>query len=519
MKTFWTIGLCFFFLSAWTQPLQPKRFELEKENTDDYFTVLPAGKHGAMVIRDTEDFKRGEGDVWQILSLDTDLDTRWEKEMSIDVKYVIRGYDLIDEHLYLLFREGEYAKSDYHLIRIGILDGAIERFDIENEVELELSHLTVLGNKVILGGYVRFSPTLLSYTLGEDHWVVVPGFFKDKSDIVDLRSNENRTFNAVTLEKDYTGYFLRLRTYGNSLEMLFEREVRFEEQYRVLGAKSTDFVNGNIAITGSYGAPNSTYAQGIFFVTVRPEGQKNDFVYHSFSDLDNFFNYMNPSRAKRLKEKAKRKEKEGKTYKHGTRLRLNGIGWDGASYLVTAEVYRPKLDHMSRPIAMDHYGSPYFGNRLGNRANSRYVTQASRLSGVDDANGFEYYESIALKLDSRGRLLWDNSFPIDDTETQSLERIVDINGDETEYNMVYLAEDKIRYQTILRDSVLSEGETDIKLLHESDEIKHTYIGMGRAMSWYDDTFLVWGYHRIYSKYENGLDPRRSVLFINKLIFE
>ncbi|MEM6522858.1 MAG: hypothetical protein AAGF85_04295 [Bacteroidota bacterium] len=509
------INLCF---ASFAQLRQPARYEMEKENTDDYFTVLSAGQDGAMVVRDTEDYSKDEGDVWKVVSLNTELEVRWEKELSIDEKYLIRGYDLIEGHLYLLYREGQLAKSDYHLLRVGVLDGVIERYDIENEVELDLTHLTVLGDKVILGGYVRSSPTLLSYTLGEDHWKVVPGFFKDKSDVVDLRSNENSTFNAVTLEKDYTGYFLRLRTYSEGLEMLFEREVRFKNEYRILSAKSTDFVNGNIAITGSYGAPNSAYAQGIYFVIVKPTGQKNNFSYHPLADLTHFFDYMNPSRARRLKEKVKRKEKDGKSYKHNTRIRMNDIRWDGSYYLITAELYHPKFDYVSRTLPMDHYGYPYFGGTT-TRANSRFISQPDRLSGVDDASSFNYYESIALSLDSKGQLIWDNSLPIDDIETLSLEQVVDVSGSKGRYQMAYLSEDKIRYQTILRDSVLSQGEEDIQLLHESDEIRHTYEGVGKVTSWYDNSFLVWGFHRVHNKNVPDLDPKRHVLFINKFIFE
>ncbi|MEM7107002.1 MAG: hypothetical protein AAF519_02160 [Bacteroidota bacterium] len=518
MKIVLIIALILCFFSTSGQLKQPARYEMEKENTDDYFTVLPAGQDGAVVVRDTEDFSRNKGDVWKIVSLNTDLEVRWEKELAIDEKYMIKGYDLVDGHLYLLYSEGQFAKSNYHLMRIGVLDGAVERYDIENEVELDLTHLTILGEKLILGGYVRSSPTLLSYTLGEDHWVVVPGFFKDKSDVVDLRSNENSTFNAVTLEKDYTGHFLRLRTYSKNLDILFEREIRFENKYRVLSAKSTDFVNGNIAITGSYGAPNSTYAQGIYFVIVKPTGQKNEFRYHSLAELSHFFDYMNPSRANRLKEKAKRKEKDGKAYKHSTRIRMNKVTWDGEGYLITAEVYHPKFDYVSRSLPMDHYGNPYFGG-VTTRANSRFVTQPNRLSRVDDANSFNYYESIALSLDEKGRLKWDNSFPIEDIETLSLEQVVDLTGQGGRYHMAYLAEDKIKYQTILMDSVLSEGELDIKLPHKSDEIRHTYEGVGRVVTWHDYSFLVWGFHRVHNKDVPDLDPKRHVLFINKLILE
>ena len=516
------ISLAFCSLQCLAQLSQPKRYEMEKQNTDDYFTVLPSGQEGVIILRDTDDYRKGEGDVWHVVSLDTDLEERWNKEITIDVKFNIKAYDLKDNHVYLVFREGEYAKSDYHLIRIGVLDGEVERFDISNEIELELSHLTLLGDRLILGGYVRYSPTLMSYKLGNDKLEVVPGFFKDRSDIVDLRANDNNTFNVVTLEKDYAGWFLRLRMYSQSAEILFEREVRMQSQKRVLSAKSTGFVNGNIALAGTYGASKSNYSQGVYFAVVKPEGQDNIIKYYPFSEFEHFFDYMKPSRASRLKEKAKKRAGAGKEYKFSQRLLLNQLRSTTDGYLLSAEVYHPRFDQTNRrPFFNDYFGMPYTmnGTNFDNRAYSRYSKQPNSLVNLENANGFEYHQAVVIELGAKGGLKWDNSFAIDDIETQSLEQVVHLGRSGDKINMVYLHEDVARYKTIEQDEDLDQGEQELTLLYGTDEVKHNYGGIGGAIHWYDEVFLVWGYQRVENEVVPDVEPRRNVLFINKLVFE
>ncbi len=521
MKGFLLIALMVYGLQGLAQPSQPKRYELEKENTDDYFTVLPSGKEGVVILRDTDEYRKGEGDVWHLVSLDTDLQERWNKEITLDVKFNIKAYDVRDNHIYLLFREGEYAKSNYQLIRVGVFDGEVERFNISNEIELELSRLTLVDDKLILGGYVRYSPTLMSYKLGEDKLEVVPGFFKDRSDIVDLRANDNNTFNVITLEKDYAGVFLRLRMYSYSADILFEREVRMPDQKRVLSAKSTGFVNGNISLAGTYGASKSNYSQGVYFVVVKPEGQDNIIKYHPFSGFERFFDYMRPTRANRVKEKAKRRAGAGKDYKFSSRLLLNQLQPSSNGYLLTAEVYHPRFDYSNRPMINNFYGMPYTMNNFAfdNRASSRYIKQPNSLVNLENANGFEYHQSVVIELNRKGGLEWDNSFSIEDIETLSLEQVVHLGESGNKINMVYLHEEQVRYKIIKQNEDIEEGEQELSLRYETDKIKHTYDGMGGAIHWYDEVFLIWGYQRVEHQGGHDVEPKRNVLFINKLVFE
>ncbi len=508
---------CFFATVAFSQVKQTHIYELEKKNTDDFFTVLPAGKKGVVIFRDTDDYKKG--DKWQVVALDTTLVEKWNIELSIDTRYNFKGYDLKNSTIYFLFRRGDMEKNDYHLITISIDDGEVIRYDIGNEIALSLSHMVMLSDRMILAGYVNYSPTLVTYAMGAESFEVVPGFFKDRSTIVDLRSNENGTFNSVTLEKDYKANYIKLRTYSDDGELLFEREVESDEKHFVLSAKSSGFIDGNFAIAGTYSFRRSYYAAGIYLAIVKPKGQENIIKYHSFADLEHYFDYMKPKRAARIRARFKRRSVRGKELNYTSKLLLHEVKKSKNGYLLAAEIYDPEFIEQN---AATFYNGLGFDDRNSirnrNRASQSYGKQPSRLQNVEDADHFEYLESIVVEIDKKGEIVWDNSMKIEDVETNSLEQVVHLTQKGDLINMLYKAEDEIKYQTIQQDSIVEVNKEALKLPNEYDKINHTYDGSGRSEYWYDNNFIVWGYHKVENKVETE-SRNRNVLFINKVVFK
>ncbi|MEQ8477844.1 hypothetical protein [Fulvivirga sp.] len=510
--------LCGFFLVnvAFGQVKQTHIYELEKKNTDDFFTVLPAGEKGVVIFRDTDDYKKG--DKWQVVALDTTLVEKWNIELSIDTRYVFKGYELKNSTVYFLFRRGEMEKNDYHLITISIDNGEVERYDIKNEIALTLSHLEMLSDRMILAGYVNFSPTLVTYAMGGESFEVVPGFFKDRSTIVDLRSNENGTFNSVTLEKDYAANYIKLRTYSDDGELLFEREVESDDKHFVLSAKSSGFIDGNFAIAGTYSFRRSYYAAGIYLAIVKPKGQDNIIKYHSFADLDHFFDYMKPKRAARVKARLKRRSERGKELNYTSKLLLHEVRKSKNGYLLAAEIYDPEYIERNQGT---YYGGVGFDNqsiRNRSRAAQSYAKQPSRLQNVEDADHFKYLESIVVEINKEGDIVWDNSMKIEDVETNSLEQVVQLTQSGDLVNMLYKAEEEIKYQSIQQEEIVEVNKEPLKLPNEYDKINHTYDGSGRSEYWFGNNFIVWGYHKVENKVETE-SRNRNVLFINKVVFK
>jgi hypothetical protein len=127
-------------------------------------------------------------------------------------------------------------------------------------------------------------------------------------------------------------------------------------------------------------------------------------------------------------------------------------------------------------------------------------------------------ESIVVEIDKNGNIVWDNSMKIEDVETNSLEQVVQLTQSGDLVNMLYKAEDEIKYQSIQQDSIVEVNKEALKLPNEYDKISHTYDGTGRSEFWYDNNFIVWGYHKVENKVETE-SRNRNVLFINKVVFK
>lgn len=499
----------------YSQVIQSHRFELEYKNRDDYVNVLPVSDQGVMIFRDTDDYN--DGDVWNVIALDTTLTEKWNIELSIDSKYVFKGYEVVDSKLYILFREGEFEKKDYHLMAISFDNGAIERYDIENEIGLELSHMSMLSTGLVLGGYINFSPALVLYTFGSKSFEVVPGYFKDKSTLVDLSDNQNSTLNAITLESNYEGNFLRLRTYSYDGDLFFEREVEFKEDVRILSAKSSGFIDGNVVIGGTYGLKKSSYASGFYLTVVKPAGQENIVKYHNFYDLEHFFDYMSPKRADRLQRKMENRSLRGKEVNFPSRINLSAVQNSEQGYIFLAELFNPNYNNNS----YNNFGHLSREEEIRRRslASQNYARQPSRLQNVSDADSFEYKESIIFEVSKNGDLIWDNSMKIEDVELKELKQIVHVSALNNQVNMLYQREEDLIFKIIQQGAVIEEGCAPVEVKLEYDKVLNTTNGVGETSYWYESNFLVWGHQKIENKVRavtDNLEKNRYVLYINKV---
>ena len=515
MKYLLTIIALFFWQQNYSQPIQTNRYELEEKNNDDYVNILPVDDEGIILFRDTKDYD--DGDLWNLIALDTALMEKWNIELAIDSRYVFKAYEVVDSKLFLLFRKGEYEKKDYHLMVITFKDASIERYDIENEISLELSHMSVLSTGLVLAGYINFSPALVLYPFGAKSFEVVPGYFKDRSTIVDLRDNGNSTFNAITLENDYEGNYLRLRTYSNDGELLFEREIKTKENTKILTAKSSGFTDGNLVIGGTYGLKKSSYASGYYVCVVKPEGQDNIFKYHNFYELNHFFDYMNPKRAERLRNKMESKSLKGKEVNFTTRILFNGVQSTENGYLFLSELYNPNYTNSS----FMNNGFLTRDDELRRRAlaSQNYARQPSRLQNVQGADSFEYKETILFEVNKTGDLLWDNSMKIEDLEKRELTQVVQVSERNQSISMLYKGEDELHYKIIQGSEVIEENNIKPATDDEFDKILNTVKGIGETFFWYESYFIVWGYQKIENKVraaKEEIEKNRYVLYVDKI---
>ena len=130
--------------------------------------------------------------------------------------------------------------------------------------------------------------------------------------------------------------------------------------------------------------------------------------------------------------------------------------------------------------------------------------------------GYQYTHAVVMCFDKHGKMLWDNSYEINDARSFNLEQFVKLEVEQDKIAMMYLYDGEIRTKVIKNNQVL-EGKTsdEIKTLREFDLAKDNEVEGGKLDYWYDNKLYACGVQEIMN---NGLG-KRKVFFINKVTFK
>ena len=152
-----------------------------------------------------------------------------------------------------------------------------------------------------------------------------------------------------------------------------------------------------------------------------------------------------------------------------------------------------------------YYGgySPYYGNSYGTAF-----------------EGYKYTHAVVFGFDRRGRLIWDNSFEINDVISYTLEQFVHISISDKEMALLYVYEDEIRSKIIEGNEVM-EGKTfnELKLSFEDDVVSKSEDEYGGLEKWYGGNLFAYGILKIKNMKDEGVKLNREVFFINKISYQ
>jgi len=134
--------------------------------------------------------------------------------------------------------------------------------------------------------------------------------------------------------------------------------------------------------------------------------------------------------------------------------------------------------------------------------------------------GYRYTHAVVAAFGSDGKMIWDNSFEIEDVLSYSLEQFIHAAFTEDGIVLLYLYDNQIRSKIISGSEVI-EGKKfdDLKLSFEDDKVnEHSSLKIGGLEKWYGNTFLAYGVQRIKNLKDSGVKLNRKVFYINKVIY-
>lgn len=504
--------MCFFVLSALvcfpqrkkdkdtsTFIHQPNRVEFDISDSDLDFTIINGEDQGLLVVIETDN-RTKKGYNWTFHYVDTVLNVIWTRIMDIPFEAHLRGSEYYNGKFYLLFNTSRYRNEDLLLYEVDIETSDFEKMEVNTVFPIDLTHFEVIGNNALFAGYTNFRPVLLRFDLEERKPQVVPGFYGNNSDILDIIiDDEAKVFTVIQSERQQNKRnTISAKSFTATADLIQHNLIKPGEKKNLIDGASTVFYGGFQYIAGSFSKKPSHYSRGLY-LSKFINGRQQFIKYHNYADLDNFFGYMNERRERRIKERIERKKAKGKKIRLSYRLLVHEIIQREDEFVMIAEAYYPRYSNYNT--------SPYtYGGYGGN-----FSRQNPSFSG------YKYTHAIVVSFDRNGNIIWDNSFEIDDVETYSLEEFVTVSVYEDKIVLLYLQDNTIRSKVIQGNDII-EGKTfnPVRLAFVDDEVKKRSQGVEGLNLWYDKTMYAYGEQDIRNEKGAGGKVNRKIFYINKI---
>ncbi len=497
---------------CFAQVYQPSRFEITLKSNDNYFDVLSAEQNGIIIFRETRERSR-EGNQWEIIKLDSNLVESWKNYPYFKFEYKYTGYAYADGKFYLLFKDGKSGNKNLQLFVFDLKGENWHQYTIENLFVIDLTHFEVTSNAAILGGYYNLKPVVIHYDLFEQKSKILPSVYNNRTELVQIKINDDDTYsilvNERTKDKRLT---LGIKSYSPNGEIIINSSLEPEGDKNIIFGHSATTSSQIQLLAGTYSNRRSNYSRGLFIARIKENGEQN-INYYNYADLKNFFSYMKAKRENRVKERINRKKIKGKKLKFNYRLLVHEIIQLDEYYIMLGEAFYPKYSNMS-----SRTGSVYNGEFQSR--SPFYQRNPYNHYGNMSLEGYRYTHAVVIGFDNNGKLLWDNSFEINDVLSQSLDQYVNVSIEEDKIVLLYLHENTIRSK-IIRGAEVIEGKSfdNIKLNFQDDVVNNKTAELNGLEKWYDDKFFAYGVQRIKNLRDTGVKLNRKVFFINKLVYQ
>ncbi len=479
---------------------QPKRVEFTVGKYDEDFTIINGAENGLMMVVET--YNKFEGKyAWYVVKMDTELNEEWRKNLMVNLTSNLLGYEYFDGKFYVLVSESQYRTQDMVVYEID-MDGQIETFDITTVFPISLAYFEVIDETLLLGGNVNARPVIITYNLDERKPKVLPGFYDNRNEILDVVIDDEELMFTVILRERLVSkqYSVRAKTFTAEGLLVQDLLVDSGERRNLIDAASTNFENGIQLIAGAHSKRSTSYSKGLYLAKF-VNGRQQFIEYHNYADLENFFGFMSDRREQRIKRRIERRKALGKNNKFNYRLLVHDMieNEDGVNIMV-GEAYYPRY------TSSGGFGAPY-----GSYGYNNYARPTSSFLG------FKYTHTIVVAFDNNGQIIWDHSFKIQDALTYSLQKFVSVSSFDDEIVLMYLDENEIRSKIVEGDRVV-EGQTfnPVKLSNQDEEVKSKDPEIEGLDHWYDHNFYAYGLQNLASANRSSFWASRKVFYINKI---
>lgn len=480
--------------------MQTDRFEASIDHPKQFFEIVPASDKGLYLHRRLSGLKE---DQFQLIKLDTSFEQNWSGFLSVEKNYLLMGRKAFDTKLFLLLRYKDYSKNDLILFIINEIDGQYTRYNIKSYIPFAPTEFQITDKAALIGGYYNRIPVVLHFSFLTFMSKVLPGLFSETGELTQIKTYDDGSFDVLISAKNHARQrTLWIKNYGPEGNLYRNFPLEPEENKHLIFGRSLKTDGDKQIVAGVYGTRSSEYSRGLFIATIEPSGLEQ-MRYYNFGDLQNFFKYMKANREKRIKNRIERRKIKGKKIRFNYRFLVHELVQYKDQYVLLGEAFYPRYLSVDRG-----YYSGFF-NPNGVMPNS--IIKNGRIF-----DGYYYTHAVVMGFNESGKLLWDNSFEINDVKTFTLEQFVKLEVLPDRIALMYLFENHIRTK-IIKDDVVLEGKTidPIRTFNENDIVKEEKNDVNKLEYWYNNYLYAYGVQDVVTPSSEGA-VKRKVFFINKV---
>lgn len=490
------VALC---LPGTAQVMQTDRYEVPVNHKSEHFDIVPSSGNGLFLHRHLAGTK---DDQIHLIKLDTAFEHKWAGFMAAPRNYRIMGTKAFDDKLFMLLRYRDYSKNDMVLYAVSENDGRYVQYQIKSYIPFAPTEFQITDEAAIIGGYYNRIPVVLHFSFLHQRSKVLPGLFSETGELTQIKAHDDGSFDVLISAKN----LLRQRTiwiksYDPEGNLLRNLPLVPEENKHLIFGRSLKTQGDKQIVAGVYGNRSSEFSRGLFIATIDPSGLEQ-IKYYNFADLDNFFQYMRANREKRIKNRIERKKIKGKKIRFNYRFLVHELVPYKDQFVLLGEAFYPR--YVSADRGQYRFFSPYTAMAGGMVQNGRIF------------DGYHYTHAVVMGFNEDGKLLWDNSFEINDVKTFTLEQFVKLEVLPDRLALMYVFENHIRTK-IIQDDVVLEGKAvdPIRTLRENEVVRNEKNVTNKLEYWYNNYLYAYGVQDIISPTRDGSFKRR-VFYINKV---
>jgi hypothetical protein len=506
-------SLCVLFsISAHTQVRQAERYEIVQRYSDEDFTIIPLKEDGLALFR--KKFKFNDRNrIWELILLDSTVTLTKTLELEVDNQGELMGYEHSNGFVHLLFIKNE-IKGDMEVVSVNLSTFEQTRLKIVTDLKINLTHFTKCGDNYILGGDVGEEPAIFIYITSTKNFKIIPGFFNKRTELIDVRVNDNQTFNTVLISRENRdNNKIIFRTFDPFGKQLIEDVVSIQNHSLQTGL-STNLQRDDLMILGTWGNPGANQSSGFYGVPVNPFSEQ-EIKFTFLGQLQHYLDHTKPKRAEKIKAKTKEVIEEGGDADFSNYIIPHRIIEHEKGFILLAETYIPSKDNYNSrynpyPYANSPYGSYYPGSGMYNTNDGRYYG-----NNANDIQEIRTVQSQVILFTPTGEVISDYSIEVDDIKMPALNQITDFYLDKDDLYFLYKKESEliIKKINLQKDDVLESTQT-VKMKSPMDAIRSESKD-SRIRYWYGKSFYMYGYQAV--RYEDG--KVQDIFYINRVVID